>query len=58
MGHADIAVAASLRHLRDTVGAGWDYSRWPSLLAHGEQCEALEVFQKISQPFVFTPPKA
>lgn len=55
--HADIAVAATLRHFRDAIGEGWDFSRWPALLAHSEQCEALPVFQKISQPFVFTPAK-
>jgi glutathione S-transferase len=55
--HADIAVAATLRHFRDAMGEGWDFSRWPALAAHSAQCEALGVFQKISQQFVFTPAK-
>lgn len=53
MSHADIAVAATLRHFRETVGADWNFSAWPALEAHCAQCEALPVFQKISQPFVF-----
>lgn len=57
MTHADIAVAATLRHFRETIGADWDFSRWPALSAHAAQCEALPVFEKVSQPFVFTPPK-
>ena len=57
MTHADIAVAATLRHFRDAMGEGWDFSRWPALQEHSAQCEALPVFQKISQPFVFTPAK-
>lgn len=57
MSHADVAVAATLRHFRDAMGEGWDFSRWPALQAHGAQCEALPVFRKISQPFVFTPAK-
>lgn len=51
--HADIAVAATLRHFRDAMGEGWDFSRWPALQAHSARCEALPVFKKISQPFVF-----
>ncbi len=56
MSHADIAVTATLRHFRETIGVSWDFSAWPALAAHAAQCEALPVFQKISQPFVFIPP--
>jgi glutathione S-transferase len=34
----------------------FDLSRSPALAAHSARCEALPAFQKISQPFVFTPP--
>jgi glutathione S-transferase len=57
MTHADIAVAATMRHLRESVGQTWEFSRWPALEDHCAQCEALPVFQKISQPFIFTPAK-
>lgn len=50
-GHADIAVAAMLRHLREAhpglAGAG----AFPALDAHCDACEALSVFREISQPF-------
>lgn len=58
MSHADIAVAATLRHFRETIGVRWDFSAWPALAAHAAQCEALPVFMKISQPFVFVEPKS
>jgi glutathione S-transferase len=53
MSHADIAVGASLRHLKDShpdVTA----TKHPALAAHSAACEALEVFQSIQQ--VFIPP--
>jgi glutathione S-transferase len=58
MSHADIALAATLRHFRESVGKDWGFSRWPALIEHAAQCEALEVFKKISQPFVFVEPKS
>jgi len=56
--HADIAVASTLRHLSESQTGRIQLSDWPSLAAHCAQCEALPVFQKISQPFVFTPAKS
>jgi glutathione S-transferase len=58
MTHADIAVTTTLRHFRETIGSDWDFSLWPALAAHAEQCEVLPIFKKISQPFTFTPPKS
>ncbi|MFK0275853.1 glutathione S-transferase family protein [Ensifer sp. NPDC090286] len=52
IGHADIAVAAVLRFLKevhpDLVAVG----RYPCLQAHADMLEALPVFQAISQPFI------
>lgn len=52
IGHADIAVAASLRHMRDSHPdlAGLDI--YPALAARCERLEALPVFREISQPFI------
>lgn len=51
IGHADIAVACALRFLGDVHGM-LDRARYPALAAHAARCEALPVFQEISQPFV------
>ena len=51
IGHADIAVAAALRHLRDSH-PDIPVSRFAALIAHCERLEALTVFQEISQPFI------
>ena len=52
IGHADIAVACSLRFLREAHPALFDASAWPALSAHAAFCEALPVFGKIVQPFI------
>lgn len=57
MTHADIAVGATFRHFSEAYAGQFDFARWPALQAHSARCEALPVFQKISQPFVFTEPK-
>jgi glutathione S-transferase len=51
-GHADIAVACVLRHLRDAHPAIWEEERWPALAEHAARCEALAFFQEIVQPFI------
>lgn len=51
IGHADIAVAVMLRFLRDAHGTLFDATRWPTLAAHADTCEAMPPFEKISQPF-------
>jgi len=51
IGHADIAVACALRFLIEAHAGLFDAGRWPRLAAHAEQCEALEVFREIRQPF-------
>lgn len=56
LGHADIAAACALRFLREAHGDVFDLSRWPALEAHGARCEALPAFERIRQPFAFTPP--
>jgi glutathione S-transferase len=50
--HADIAVAASLRHLRDAHPTLFDSTRYPSLAANCERMEAMPVMREISQPFI------
>jgi glutathione S-transferase len=51
MTHADIALACSLRHAREAHPA-IDFSKWPALVFHSAQCERMEVFKLISQPFI------
>ena len=51
MGHADIAVAASIRHMRDAHPDLADLGPWLALSDHCARLEALPVFREISQPF-------
>jgi glutathione S-transferase len=51
IGHADIAVACALRFVRDVHKDVFDERHFPALTAHAAQCEALAVFQEISQAF-------
>jgi glutathione S-transferase len=52
IGHPDIAVACSLRFLREAHPALFDESAWAALSAHAARCEALPAFRKIAQPFI------
>ena len=52
IGHADIAVACALRFARDAHPDLVDLAAFPALAAHAARCEALPVFQEISQPFI------
>lgn len=52
LNHADIALGCSIRHAREAHGAAIDWTSRPALLAHSEACEALPVFEAISQPFI------
>jgi glutathione S-transferase len=54
-GHADIAVACALRFTSEAHPGAIDLKRWPKLAHHVADCEGLEPFRAISQPF--TPPK-
>jgi len=54
IGHADIAVAAALRFIGDAHPGVASMADYPALSAHSQRCEALPVFQSISQ--VFIPP--
>lgn len=56
IGHADIAVGCVLRFLGEAHPGVFDAARWPALAAHAVACEALPVFQAVTQPFVVTPP--
>jgi glutathione S-transferase len=51
-GQADIAVACSLRHLREAFPNLFDPLQYPALDAHSVVMEQLPVFQKIQQPFI------
>ncbi|MDX2275171.1 MAG: glutathione S-transferase family protein [Hyphomonadaceae bacterium] len=55
--HADIALGAMYRHFSEAYAGKLDFGRWPAIQAHSARCEALPVFQKIFQPFIFTEPK-
>ncbi len=57
MTHADIAVTASLRHLFESQSDRYSARDFPALAKHCDACEALPMFQKISQAFIFIPPK-
>jgi glutathione S-transferase len=52
IGHADVAVAASLRHFNDAHPGLIDMADYPALSAHSARLEAMPVFQEIAQPFV------
>lgn len=52
IGHADIAVACALRFVRDAHPALFTAGRHGHLDSHSKRCEALSVFQEISQAFV------
>lgn len=52
IGHADIAVAASLRHMRESHPDLADLAAYPALAAHCARLEALPVFVEIAQPFI------
>jgi glutathione S-transferase len=54
IGHADIAVAAALRLIGDAHPGLVSMADFPALSRHAQRCEALPVFQAISQ--VFIPP--
>lgn len=54
IGHADIAAACALRFVVAALPELIDWSRAPALKAHCGRCEALPVFQEISQ--AYTPP--
>jgi glutathione S-transferase len=52
--HADITVGCVLRFVSEAHPGLFDARRWPRLAAHSAQCEALEPFRAIQQPFVVT----
>jgi len=52
IGHADIAVAAALRFIGDAHPGIVTMADFPALAAHSKRCEALPVFQTISQKFI------
>lgn len=54
MGHADIAHACILRHMSEALPDLVDRTAIPALSAIADRCEAMAVFQKISQPFIFS----
>lgn len=52
IGHADIALACALRFASDAHPDLVVLRNHPTLAAHSARCEALDVFQTISQPFL------
>lgn len=52
IGHADIAVGCSIRHLTDSFPNLVAMQDYPSLFAHCERLEAMPVFKDISQAFI------
>lgn len=52
LGHADIALACALRFAGDAHPGLVRLAEHPALAAHCARCEALAVFQAVSQPFV------
>ncbi len=56
--HADIVLATVLRFLREALAGVIDLDGYAALAAHAARCEAMPVFQTISQPFRLTPASA
>jgi len=52
IGHADIAVAASIRHMSDSHPDLVTMEDFPALRAHCARLEAMPVFVAVSQPFI------
>jgi glutathione S-transferase len=52
IGHADIAVACTLRFAAEALPAAVDLAAHPALQAHCNRIESLPAFQAISQTFV------
>lgn len=52
IGHADIAVAAALRHVSESLPDLIAFENYPALAAHAAKLQALPVFQEIQQPFI------
>ena len=50
--HADIAVACTMRFLREAHSDAFDETRYPTLIAHANTCEALPAFRAIVQPLI------
>jgi glutathione S-transferase len=56
IGHADIITATMLRFVGEALTGVFDLEAWPALAAHAARCEALPVFQEISQPYRLVKP--
>ena len=54
--HADIVLATMLRFLGEALAGVIALEGYSALAAHAARCEALPVFQAISQPYRLTPP--
>jgi glutathione S-transferase len=52
IGHADIAVACALRHMREAHPNLVAMADYPALAKHADKAEALPVLREISQPFI------
>jgi glutathione S-transferase len=52
IGHADIAVACTLRFIADAHPGLVPMPDYPALSAHAAKLEALPAFRQIQQPFV------
>ncbi len=52
IGHADIAVTCALRHVGDSIPGLFDTVSYPHVRDHASRLEAMDVFQRISQPFL------
>jgi glutathione S-transferase len=52
IGHADIAVTATLRFLGEAHPGLAPLAGYPALAAHAVRLEAMPVFQAVSQPFI------
>ena len=51
MSHADVAVACALRFTREAHPGLMDDRPRPALAGHSQRCEAMPVFQAVTQPF-------
>jgi glutathione S-transferase len=52
IGHADIAVACTLRFIPEAHPEAVTLAAYPALAAHAQRCEAMPAFRQIQQPFI------
>jgi glutathione S-transferase len=58
LSHADVILATMFRFLREALPHEFDFTSWPTLNLHSEQCESLPAFAAVYQPYRLVLPDA